>query len=71
MKKIYIIICPKKIKTRQEINIKTYLRRIKIKKAEYGKNRYHKMSEKKQKLNVYQKNIEKQKILTIIMNSKK
>ena len=35
---------------------------MKIKKREYGKNRYHNMSEeRKQKLKRYQKNIKKQK----------
>ena len=40
----------------QEINIETYLKKIKKKKREYGKNRYRNMSEeKKQKLKEYQK----------------
>ena len=44
------------------INIETYLKKMKIKKREYGKNRYHNMSEeRKQKLKRYQKNIKKQK----------
>ena len=39
------------------------------KKKEYGKNRYHNMpEEKKQKLKEYQKNIERQRSLNIIMN---
>ena len=41
----------------QEINIETYLKNKKIKKREYGKNRYHNMSEgKKIRLKEYQKN---------------
>ena len=45
---------------RQEINTETYLKKIKIKKTEYGKNRYHNMSEEmKQRLNEYQKNYQK------------
>ena len=45
---------------------------IKIKKREYGNNRYHNMSqEKNQKLKEHQKNIEKQKSINIIMNSSK
>ena len=40
-----------------EINIEAYLKKKKKKKREYGKNRYHNMSEeKKQKLKKYQKN---------------
>ena len=55
MEKIGIIICLKKIKISQKINIKTYLKKIQIKKRECGKNRYHNMSEeKKQKLKEYQ-----------------
>ena len=42
--------------SKQEINTETYLKKIKIKKREYGKNRYHHMSEeKKQELKEYQK----------------
>ena len=42
---------------KQEINTETYLNKKKIKKREYGKNRYHNMSkEKKQGLKEYQKN---------------
>ena len=37
--------------------MKTYLRKKKIKKKEYGKNRFHSISEeKKQRLKEYQKN---------------
>ena len=40
----------------QKINIGTYQKKIRMKKREYGKNRYHNMSEeKKQKLKEYQK----------------
>ena len=40
----------------QARNIETYLKKIKRKKREYGKNRYHSMSEeKKQELKEYQK----------------
>ena len=40
----------------REINIKTYLKKKIYKKREYGKNRYHKMSEEnKQRLKEYQK----------------
>ena len=46
----------------QEINTQTYLKKVKIKKREYGKNRYRSMSEeKKQKLKEYQKNYYKTK----------
>ena len=42
---------------KQEINKETYLKEKKIKKREYGKNRYHNMSEeKKKRLKEYQKN---------------
>ena len=46
------------------------MKKIKIKKKEYGKSRYHNMSEeKKQKLKECQKKyIERQKSLNIIMN---
>ena len=41
----------------QEINIETYLKNIKLKKREYGKNRYHNMSEEdKNKKREYGKN---------------
>ena len=41
----------------QEINKEIYLKKKKNKKREYGRNRYHNMSEeKKQKLKEYQKN---------------
>ena len=40
----------------REINIETYLKKKIYKKREYGKNRYHKMSEEnKQRLKEYQK----------------
>ena len=40
----------------QEINTEIYLKKKKVKKSEYGRNRYHNMSkEKKQKLKEYQK----------------
>ena len=40
-----------------EINIETYLKKKKIKKREYGKSRYHNMSEeKKQRMKEYPKN---------------
>ena len=40
----------------QKINIETYQKKIRIKKSENGKNRYHNMSEeKKHKLKEYQK----------------
>ena len=40
----------------QKINIGTYLKKIRIKKKEYGKNRYHNISEeKRQRLKEYQK----------------
>ena len=46
------------------INIETYLKKIKIKKREYGKNRYHNMSgERKQKLKRYQKKYQEAKIV--------
>ena len=39
-----------------EINIETYLKKKKKKKREYGKSRYHNMSEeKKQRIKEYQK----------------
>ena len=42
---------------KQEINTEIYLKKKKKEKREYGKNRYHNMSEeKKQKLKEYQKN---------------
>ena len=45
----------KDYESEQEINTETYLKKIKLKR-EYGKNRYHNMSEeKKQKLKEYQK----------------
>ena len=51
-----------KEKSKQEINIETYLKRIRMKKREYGKNRYHNMSEeKKQKLKEYQRKYRKAK----------
>ena len=41
----------------REINIETYPKKKKNKKREYGKNRYHNISEeKKQRLKEYQKN---------------
>ena len=41
----------------QGINTETYLKKKKNKKREYGKNRYHNMSEEKnQRLKKYQKN---------------
>ena len=54
----------------QKINIETYLKKVRIKKKEYGKNRYHNMSEeKKQRLKEYQKNYRKaKKSQYIIMN---
>ena len=43
--------------SKQEINTEIYLKNKKKEKREYGKNRYHNMSEeKKQKLKEYQKN---------------
>ena len=43
--------------SKQEINTEIYLKKKKNEKREYGKNRYHNMSEeKKQKLKEYQKN---------------
>ena len=43
--------------SKQEINTEIYLKKKKKEKREYGKNRYHNMSEeKKQKLKEYQKN---------------
>ena len=40
----------------QKINIETYLKKIKGKRGEFGKNRYHNMSEEKeQELKEYQK----------------
>ena len=43
--------------SKQEINTGIYLKKKKNEKREYGKNRYHNMSEeKKQKLKEYQKN---------------
>ena len=42
--------------SKQEINTEIYLKMKKLKKTEYGKNRYRNMSEeKKQKLKEYQK----------------
>ena len=56
MEKTDIIICLKKIKIKRKINIKTYLKRIKIKEENMEKNRYHNMSgEKKQNLRVSKK----------------
>ena len=60
----------KKIKkdwgNKQKINIETYQKKIESKKREYGKNRYHNISEeKKQKLKEYQKNISRDKKLSI------
>ena len=54
---------------KQKVNIETYLKKKK-QKREYGKSRYHSMSEeKKQKLKEYQKkNIKWQKSLNIVMN---
>ena len=47
----------KDLKSMREINIETFLKKKKKKKREYGKNRYHNMSEeKKQRLKEYQKN---------------
>ena len=41
----------------QEIDTETYLKKKEIKKREYGKKRYHNLSEeKKQRLKEYQKN---------------
>ena len=46
----------------QKINIETYLKKIWIEKKEYGKNRYHNISEQKtQKLKEYQKSYPKAK----------
>ena len=43
--------------SKQEINTEIYLKKKKNEKREYGKKRYHNMSEeKKQKLKEYQKN---------------
>ena len=60
----------KKIKkdwgNKQKINIETYQKKIELKKREYGKNRYHNISEeKKQKLKEYQKKISRDKKLSI------
>ena len=53
----------------QEINTETNLKKKKLKKREYGKNRYHNMSEEKKiRLKEYQKIIVKQKNLNIIIN---
>ena len=55
----------KRLKSTQEINIETYLKKNK-KKREYGKNKYHNMSEeKKQRLKEYPR----PKSLSIIMNT--
>ena len=46
-----------RLRTKARINTETYLKKKKIKKREYGKNRYLNMSEeKKQRLKEYQKN---------------
>ena len=52
-----------KLRGKQEINTEIYLKKKKIKKREYGKNRYRNMSEqKKQRLKEYQKNYREAKV---------
>ena len=61
----------KKLKSKQKINTKTYLKKKKIKKREHRRNRYRNMSEeKKQRLKEYQKIIARHKSLNIIINKK-
>ena len=49
-------IIKKNLESKLKINIKTYLKKKKNKKLEYGKSSYHSISEeKKQKLKEYQK----------------
>ena len=58
----------KRLRKQARDNTETYLKK-KRKKREYGKNRYHNVSEvKKIRLKEYQKNIVRQKSLNIIMN---
>ena len=47
--KIIMNIIKKDYESMQEINIKTYLKKKKFKKREYERNRYHNMSEEKNK----------------------
>ena len=62
----------KKLKSKQKINTKTYLKKKKIKKREHRRNRYRNVSEeKKQRLKEYQKKIiARQERVNIIMNKK-